>query len=479
VNAPALQRGIPLLVWIVAVMALFAIPFNIISQGFVPAGDARRHVAKVMTDKEYNRILVLRPEYKIDHSPGWDWILRQIHRVTGWEEDALMSFAVAALMLCILLAGLPWVRRPEAWLAALLVQLIAVPETMNRFDQARPFLLTEGIFICILFAWAKEEEVRPSWKQLILTTIGVTLSVWVHGAWYLWVFVLGGFLLAGAWRRMLWLGICWAAGVFFGALFSGRPVAFLYGAVYMAASVFHEHAPKWMLVGEFQPSDGEFYSLAVLALVYLWRRQQGGATNLLRQPVFWMIALFWVLGLQADRFWADWGLPAAVVWMALQFDDWLTTHCPADSIRRLLLCGFIAAPLYLTSTNDLKTRYSHNLRDIFLDGNDPALQGWLPEGDGIFYSADMSFFYDTFYKNPRANWRYLTGFEPALMPEDDLITLRKIQWNNHAWAAYDPWVKKMRPQDRLEIAGYAQPDIPELEWHAADGVWIGRKPTPK
>jgi hypothetical protein len=144
VNAPALQRGIPLLVWIVAVMALFAIPFNIISQGFVPAGDARRHVAKVMTDKEYNRILVLRPEYKIDHSPGWDWILRQIHRVTGWEEDALMSFAVAALMLCILLAGLPWVRRPEAWLAALLVQLIAVPETMNRFDQARPFLLTEA-----------------------------------------------------------------------------------------------------------------------------------------------------------------------------------------------------------------------------------------------------------------------------------------------------------------------------------------------
>jgi len=279
---------------------------------------------------------------------------------------------------------------------------------------------------------------------------------------------------------MLWLGVCWVAGVLFGALLTGKPLAFLYGAVYMAAAVFREHAPKWMLVGEFQPSDGEFYTLAVLALVYIWRRQNGGAGNLLRQPIFWMIALFWVLGLQADRFWADWGLPAAMVWLAIQFDDWITARWPADSIRRLLLCGFIAAPLYLTSTNDLKTRYTHNLRDVILDANDPALQGWMPDAGGIFYSADMSFFYDTFYKNPQANWRYITGFEPALMPEDDLTILRNIQWNNHAWPAYQPWVKKMLPQDRLEIAGYAQPDIPELEWReGAAGIWIGRKPGPK
>src|SRR5208283_4555775 len=91
--------------------------------------------------------------------------------------------------------------------------------------------------------------------------------------WYLWVFVLAAFLMAGAWRQTLWLGGCYAAGVVIGALLSGKPVAFLYGAVFMAARVFQEHAPKWMLVGEFQPSDGEFGTLALLALVYLWRRQ--------------------------------------------------------------------------------------------------------------------------------------------------------------------------------------------------------------
>ena len=79
-NAPGLQRHVPLLAWIVALAVFFLIVMKIISYGFVPAGDARRHVAKVMTDKEYNQIVVLRPEYKIDHSPGWDWILRQLHR---------------------------------------------------------------------------------------------------------------------------------------------------------------------------------------------------------------------------------------------------------------------------------------------------------------------------------------------------------------------------------------------------------------
>ena len=83
------------------------------------------------------------------------------------------------------------------------------------------------------------------------------------------------FLLASAWRSALWLAGLWAAGVALGALLTGHPVDFLYGAVFMAASVWRQHAPAWMLVGEFQPSEGEFYTLAVLALVYLWRPREG------------------------------------------------------------------------------------------------------------------------------------------------------------------------------------------------------------
>jgi hypothetical protein len=525
---PALQRRVPLIAWIVVTATFFCVVLQILSYGYIPAGDARRHVAKVMTDKEYNQIVVLRPEYKIDHSPGWDWILRHVerwivgplHHAMDWDLDKLMSFSVAATMLCVYLAGLPWLRRPEAWMAALLAQLVALPEIMVRLTQGRPYLVSEGVLICILFAWGRESERKPRWQTLVLTTAGFALSVWVHGAWYLWGVVLAAFFLAGAWRRALWLTGCWAAGVVAGALLTGNPAAFLYGAVFMAARVFQEHAPKWMLVGEFQPSDGEFYTLAILALVYLWRRQRdgipppdnapaageppaascasppnpsgeagrgeavpnrfAGAGNLLRQPVFWVIAISWTLGFQADRFWADWGMPAATVWLAMQFDDWLAEKWAAGSGRRLLFCALIAAPFFLDSSSDLKSRYTRNLREPFLDGSKPELQGWLPEGDGIFYSADMAFFYDTFYHNPQANWRYIVGFEPALMPEEDLQILRAMQWNHWDWPTYEPWIKKMRPQDRLEIPNPGPPPIPELEWHAgASGIWIGRKPAAK
>ncbi|MGD1086664.1 MAG: hypothetical protein ABSA47_18150 [Verrucomicrobiota bacterium] len=477
-NSAIFQRHIPLLCLAGVLGACLLIPLRIIGYDFVPAGDARRHVAKALIDKEYPQIVVLPPEYKVDQSPGWDWILRHLHRATGWGEDGLMSFSVVATLLCVLAAGLPWLRRPEAWLAALLAQLAALPDLMVRLDQGRPYLVSEGVLICLLFGWAEEEEGAPSRRKIGLTVIGFALSVWVHGTWYLWVLVPAAFFLAGAWRRGVWLSACWVAGTLLGALLTGHPVDFLHGAVFTAGAIYRQHVPAWMLVGEFQPSEGEFYTLALLALVYLWRlRQIRAKGDLLRQPLFWVIALCWTLGFQADRFWADWGMPAATVWLALQLDEAMEETWPAFSARRLLVCGLIAVPLFLDSTSDLGVRYTRNHQESFVDASDPALEGWLPEEGGIFYTADMSFFYNTFYKNPRGDWRYILGFEPALMPEEDLEILRDIQWSRYNWASYKPWIRKMRAQDRLEIPGAAQPAIPELEWRlAAKDIWIGRPP---
>ena len=68
------------------------------------------------------------------------------------------------------------------------------------------------------------------------------------------------------------------------------------------------------------------------------------------------------------------------------------------------------------------------------------------------------------------------------MPPEDLAIYRKIQWNYYAYQAYEPWVKKMRPQDRLIIRRPAEqePKIKGLEWHyAATGIWSGRLPRKK
>jgi hypothetical protein len=462
-----------------ALLTVLFICLKIVGTGYLPGGDARRHVAKPFAGKPYSEIVVMRPEYVVDHSPGWEWLLGVLHRAIGWNEDALMSFSIFTMLACVLCFPLLWLRHPEAWLAAVLLELIAIPELMTRWTQARPYLLTEGVLMGLLFSWSKEDGIRPPWWKVAATFIGFSLSVWMHGAWYLWVLLFTAFFLAQRWRVGFWLIGCWVAGVIVGALLTGKPLAFLNGAIFMAKCVYAEHAPKWMLVGEFQPSMGEFASLTVLAIVYLWRRRGNRpAPPLTTDPVVWMIAINWVLALSADRFWADWGLAAAVVWMAMQFDQEIPALWDGAPVKRLVMCGMISLPLFLDATNDYSRRYSNSLNDAFVDASNPQLKGWMPGPGGIFYSATMKFFYNTFFKNPQGDWKYIAGFEPALMPPDDLAIYRSIQRAPGILESYEPWIKKMRPQDRLEIDLPYQPDLPALEWkHAAGDIWIGRLPA--
>ena len=197
-NTPTtLQRYIPLACWIAVLLTALLICLKIIGYGYLPPGDARRHVAKPFADKPYSQIVIMRPEYVIDHSPGWEWLLGAVHRGVGWDEDALMSFSITSLVLWIFCLPLLWMRRPEAWLAAILAQIIVIPELMSaRWTQARPFLVTEGVLIALLLAWSKNESKNPPWHKLFLTFAGFALAIWMHGSWYLWALLPIVFFLA-------------------------------------------------------------------------------------------------------------------------------------------------------------------------------------------------------------------------------------------------------------------------------------------
>jgi hypothetical protein len=474
-----LERYVPLACWVAALLTVIFICLKILGYGYMPPGDARRHVAKPFAQKPYSEIVIMRPEYVVDHSPGWEWLLGVLHRTMGWDEDALLSFSVVSMALVVLCFPLIWMRHPEAWLAAVMAGLLAMPQLMDRWMQGRPYLLTEGILMAVLFSWSKQPERNPSWWRVALTCFGFALSVWMHGAWYLWVVLFAAFFLAQRWRAAFWLAGCWVVGTIAGALLTGQPMAFLNGAVFMAKCVFEEHAPKWMLVGEFQSSGGEFATLATLAIVYIWRRRQNKSSSALcSQAVVWMIGINWILGFMADRFWLDWGMAAALVWMAGEIDEAIPTLLNATSLQRLIACGFILAPLYLDSTNDLGRRYTDCLTEPFVDGSHSQLKGWMPGKGGIFYADNMQFFFNTFYKNPQGDWRYMLGFEPALMPPDDLKIYREIHRSQGSAESYQPWIRKMRPEDRLAVGRGAQPNLPGLEWkEGAAGVWIGRLPA--
>ena len=470
------RRYVPLVAWLIAVVALVLIPLKIHQTGYVPGGDARRHVAKAFIDKSNQEILVLVPQYKVDNSVGWEWLLRYAHRKLGWNADALISFSLIGLMLCVFYAPLPWLRRPEAWLAALLAQMLAIPELMVRLTQARPLLLTAAVLIGILFAWSKPDNKGPSWIKLLLTTFGFALSAWMHGQWFLWILPLAAFFLARAWSAAISLTLCWMAGTILGAMMTGKPFDFLEQAIFLARKVSSEGVPKWMLVGELQPSYGEFATLTLIGIVFLWRKIAGKQPfAVFQSPSFWLIVIGWILGLGADRCWADWGVPAVLVWLAMQFEELMVDAWDANAPQRIIACGLLALPLLLHSTNDLDRRYSRAQEEMFLDAADPALQGWLPDHGGILYSSQMGIFYNTFYKNPAADWRYVLGIEPAVMPDDDLKIFRDIQRYPNILGPYEPWIDKMRPADRLAIYSGPQPNLTRLEWHnAGGGIWLGR-----
>ena len=198
-----------------------------------------------------------------------------MHRSLGLDEDGLMEFSIAGLLLLILCGALPWLRHPEAWLAALLAVNIPFPGLMSRWTQARPFLLTEGVLIGLLLAWGRAPEQKPSWWKMLGSVGGFALAAWMHGTWYLYGLALAALFLAGRGRTTIYLTACWAAGTALGAALTGAPAEFLKQNLLWGAALYKEPVPMASLVGELQPSSGEFSALLVLGLVWLWHKQQG------------------------------------------------------------------------------------------------------------------------------------------------------------------------------------------------------------
>ena len=65
------------------------------------------------------------------------------------------------------------------------------------------------------------------------------------------------------------------------------------------------------------------------------------------------------------------------------------------------------------------------------------------------------------------------------MPAEDFGVYQSALWNFGDARAYDPWLEKMRPADRLVFRGArgTPPNIPQLEWnYGVSGIWIGRTP---
>jgi len=475
------ERWVDVFVLLVALWAVVVVPSRVVGVGFRPADDARRHAAKVLSERPWSEIFVLRPEATVDPHPGWHAVLATAHRAGIRSGTGLVVFS--SLALAVLFLGAPLLLRavrPEAWLLALLVVTLGSLDFPRRLLLGRPFLFAMSVLLAVALAWPRLRGERfPAGPWVGLTAL-LGLAVWIHGNWYLWLLPLAAFVAAGETRVAARFGAAVAAGTALGALATGAPLAFLAQTARHPLWATATDLPKRVLVAEFQPSDGNLWMVAAMLALVAARTARGGSpAALARDPVFLLAAGSWALGFHTARFWWDWGVPASLVWMARELEPGLATIARRPR-QRALATVLIAAVFFLAFTSDRKSRWSGTRDAAFLSAELPAHRPWLPGPGGTLYSNDMRVFYNTFLRNPRAPWRYQVGFEPALMPPEDLAVFRRIQLDYASDASFAPWVARMQPHDRLVIVRSqpGRPKIPRLEWHSPyRGMWIGRLPV--
>lgn len=477
------KKFIPIIITTVCILAVSMIPFKIVSYGFLPVDDALGHAAKAVSGKDLSQILVIRPDIKLDTNIGWRVILTFVHNVTGWDALGLVLFSVTALFILYSLVGLLLLRRPEAWPIMLLIAVLAWGAPIGRLVEGRPYIITMSVLLLICFTWPRLTGKKTPYGLLSLLALSIAVSAWTHSSWYLFCLPIIALLLARQWLSSLRLTAATVSGVIIGAILTGHPMIFLMQTARHPFLVFGNIRLQNMLVGELLPGDGSVLVVMAVVLILVWRSLRGRwDSKVIDNPVFILMSLSWVLGFVTMRAWFDVGIPAVSFWVANEVQDFLETQDRFLSAKRIIVAFTALVMLYLFVTSDINSRWSASIYTEYMTADDPVKADLLPEPGGILYSPDMLVFFRTFFKNPHAQWRYMVGYEPAMMPPEDLKIFRNIQLRLGNISAFKPWIDKMTPRDRLiiEYAPDKPPPLETLEWRKITSTkWSGRLPRKK
>lgn len=470
-------RYVLILVACIFTAVILFISFKVMSYGFIPTDDAMRHVAKVISGKDWTEILLLRPGIIMDSHIGWYKILGFIYKTTECDKDSLIVFSVVFMFILFCMIPLFFLKRPEAWLISLLILSVASIPALIRIFSGRPFIFSMAAVVLLGFIWPRFREKPLPWRSVVILIIFIALATWIHGLWYMFALPVLCFFLAREWRAGFVVVICTFMGVLIGMMITGQPLLFFYQTLQHFSYSLGGHILSRQLVSELQPFGGEIIMVIVVMAFLGWRAiRKEWNVQAIMTPMFILALISWTLGFLVARIWADWGIPALLVWMTLEFEEYFKKSINSLSFKRVWLTAAVACVLFLSISSDNNSRWTQNIPMQYLSVDNPRHKEWLPEKGGIFYNSHMSLFYQTFYANPHADWRYILGFEPSMMPQDDFVVYRNIQFSNSVLPAY-AWIKKMRPEDRLVLKLAAFPQIKELQWYEAiPNIWIGRLP---
>lgn len=449
-----------------------------IGLGFFPQDDALRHVAKAISGKDWQEILVVRDAFSMDSHPGWHFILDIFARISGYDNEVLLIISVCLLFLLFACTPVFLLKRPEAWIMSLLIFAVFTWDPVLRLFYGRPYIFSMFFILVFCFLWQRSRDKERPYAEFIAFTLIAALSTWIHGTWYLLILPLAALALAREWRVLGLMGAATIVGVVLGALLTGKPFVFMYQMVYHAIKAMSDVDIQGQLVIEFWSFTGEPYAVIIVTAFLLWRgvRRQW-ARDCVDNPVFYMVLLCWVLGFIAGRFWYDWGWPALAFWVAREIQLVLATYMREFDWRRVGLALAASLVFFVAVSNDRAGRWTKTAAAEWPVLTNPEHRPWLPDPGGIVYSSQMRVFYWLFFNNPHGEWRYILGFEPVWMPEEDLRIYRNIQQDP---SGVIPWVERMTAKDRFIVTSKSKPSIIGMDWkEVTPGVWIGKFDFPE
>ncbi len=463
---------ISLLVLYVSVM----IPINIAGQGYLPIDDALRHSAKVVSEKNWDEIIVIRDYIKIDSHIGWHYILGTAKNLFNVKMRSLAMFSVVFFFVLFSLIPIIYLKRPEAWIMALLAFSSLDWLPFSRLFLGRPCIATMSWILLLSFSWKELSLPKTPLSTYFVLFAYTTVVVFVQSAWPILGIPVIGFLFAKEYRAAAKLTAIIGGSLLAGAALTGHAVAFITQNFHHVYSALFE-VPKSIAVNELQGYNGAPLIIFLVVSIILYKLIRNEFHfEILHNPVFIISLLSYIFQFQSARIWTDIGFPALCVWLSTEFID-ICKNLQLTAQKRLILAVVVILTFYLQTTNDYQERWSKGRKYHLLSYNTPSEQVWLPEPGGIIYNSHMDIFFKGFYSNPNADWKYILGFEPAWMKKEDLevyaamVTTKNIK-------SMKPWIEKMTPKDRLVLRYHArgEPALPQLEWrHMSDGLWIGKK----
>ncbi len=474
------SKLIPACILILVIYTLCMVPINVLGKGYLPDDDALRHAAKAISGKDWQEILVLRPEIRADSHPGWHRILEIIYHQTGMNARSLVMLSVVMLFIWFAVTPLFFTERPEAWVISLLIIAMLDFSTIIRLFYGRPYIFTMSWVVFICFRWKKLKDTPVPASAWISFLMYSAASVWIHANWLVFGLPFICFLIARQWRAAKNFAVIIIIAIPLGACLSGYPVLFLKQTLMHGYNAFTKIPHQYMLVPEFRVGEG-IPLLIISAILIIFAKvmiKNDNDFEITENPVFIMAASGYVLQFVIIRFWLDFGFPAAAVWIAAEIGDMLKKNADAFSRRRIAIAVSVCATFFIIVTADYQNRWSTEPDKRYISYENPEDREWMPDPGGIVYNLEMHVFYKSFYHNPHAPWRYVLGFEPALMTDENIEVYRNILRSPNL-NSLQPYINKMTPRDRIVTMRRIteKPDTPGLDWHymASNDIWIAKK----